>query len=97
MTRPTLIALFFFAASPALAQDAAAGAEIYKEKCSECHGPRMVSTGGAADLRELRKDERPRFDTSVRNGKGQMPSWEGQLTDEEIDQLWAYVRSRAND
>jgi len=31
----------------------------------------------------------------VRNGKGQMPAWEGMISDEEIGQIWAYVRSRA--
>jgi mono/diheme cytochrome c family protein len=31
----------------------------------------------------------------VRNGKGQMPAWEGTISDEEISQVWAYIRSRA--
>ena len=57
----------------------------------------MVSTGAAADLRELAADERPRFDKSVNEGKNQMPAWEGQFSAEEMDQLWAYVRSRAKD
>jgi mono/diheme cytochrome c family protein len=86
------------AAGGACAQDqVAAGSEIYKEKCAECHGQRLVNTGGGADLRELRADERPRFLKSVNEGKGQMPAWGGTLSDEEIDQVWAYVRSRAND
>ncbi len=103
MHKPMTIPIFAFAtllSSGALAQDQAAvsaGSEIYKEKCAECHGPRMVSTGGAADLRELRADERPRFEKSVTEGKNQMPAWGGVLSDEEIGQLWAYVRSRAND
>lgn len=84
-------------ASPAAAQDAAqAGSAIYAEKCQECHGERMVSTGAGADLRKLGADERARFDETVTNGKGQMPAWGGQLSDAEVDQLWAYVRSRAN-
>ncbi len=80
------------------AQDAAmvsAGAEIYAEKCAECHGARMVPTGAGADLRELGPDDRPKFDKTLEEGRGQMPSWDGQFTTEERDQIWAYIRSRA--
>ena len=93
-----LLALIFISAARAQDQAAvSAGSDIYKEKCAECHGPRMVSTGAAADLRELRADERPRFDKSVTDGKNQMPAWGGILSAEEMDQVWAYVRSRAKD
>ena len=101
MRNIAIASIIAFAALTSLcahAQDqAAAGSEIYAEKCAECHGERLVSTGGAADLRELRADERPRFLASVNEGKGQMPAWRGTLSDEEIDLLWAYVRSRAKD
>ncbi len=98
MLKLTAVLLFAHAACAAAhAQDAAAGGEIYKEKCAECHGPRMASTGGAADLRELKGDERARFDKAVKEGKGQMPSWDGMLTPEEIDQIWAYQRTRSKD
>jgi mono/diheme cytochrome c family protein len=83
----------------ALAQDRAkiqAGAEFYAERCSACHGDRLRVTGGAFDLLKLRPDERERFDKAVNDGKGQMPPWGGVLSPEEIDQLWAYVRSRAD-
>jgi mono/diheme cytochrome c family protein len=56
----------------------------------------MVNPGSAFDLRKLTAAERPRFETAVNDGKGQMPAWGGQFTPEEIDQLWAYIRSRAN-
>lgn len=90
--------LTFFAAQSAVAQDAAkiaAGAELYAEKCSECHGARMVPTGAGADLRELGPEDRPKFDKTLEEGRGQMPSWDGQFTAEELDQIWAYIRSRA--
>lgn len=73
-----------------------AGAEVYATNCASCHGERMMSTGAAFDLRKLGADERARFDESVTEGKGQMPAWGGILSDEEFDQLWAYIRSRAN-
>jgi hypothetical protein len=43
----------------------------------------------------LHADQRACFDTIVRDGKGQMPAWAGMIADEEIDQIWAYIRSRA--
>jgi mono/diheme cytochrome c family protein len=82
--------------APALAQSAAdAGRDVYAEHCAQCHGERLIATGAAPDLKQLGAEQKPRFDAMVRNGKGQMPAWEGMLSDEEISQIWAYVRSRA--
>ena len=89
---------FFTSAVAALAQDAAkveAGLQVYTENCQGCHGERLISPGAAFDLRRLNADERPRFDKAMSEGRGQMPSWEGILTPEQYDQLWAYIRSRA--
>jgi len=81
---------------PALAQgDAAAGAEVYEKNCSECHGEKLESSGAIPDLRELRASDRARFDKVVREGTSQMPAWAGTLSDAEIDEIWAYIRSRA--
>jgi mono/diheme cytochrome c family protein len=54
-----------------------------------------MATGSAPDLKLLRADQRARFDGIVRDGKGQMPAWAGMIPDEQIDQIWAYIRSRA--
>jgi mono/diheme cytochrome c family protein len=82
--------------APVRAQSAAdAGRELYAEHCAQCHGERLMETGAAPDLKLLRADQRARFDEIVRDGKGQMPAWAGMITDEEIDQIWAYIRSRA--
>jgi mono/diheme cytochrome c family protein len=83
----------------ALAQDRAkiqAGAEVYATHCAACHGERLRATGAGFDLLKLRPDDRERFNKAVNDGKGQMPPWGGVLSPEEIDQLWAYVRSRAD-
>jgi mono/diheme cytochrome c family protein len=80
------------------AQDAAkieAGENVFSTNCAICHGDQLVSTGQTFDLRRLKDNERARFDNSVRNGKNQMPPWKGKLTDEEIDQLWHYIRANA--
>jgi mono/diheme cytochrome c family protein len=31
----------------------------------------------------------------VLDGRGQMPAWRGMVGEPELDQLWAYIRSRA--
>jgi mono/diheme cytochrome c family protein len=72
-----------------------AGREVYVEYCAQCHGERLMATGSAPDLKLLRADQRARFDGIVRDGKGQMPAWAGMIPDEQIDQIWAYIRSRA--
>ena len=85
-------------ALPALAQDQAlieAGAQVYDVNCSGCHGPRLRNPGTSYDLRDMRADERARFDTAVLDGKNMMPPWRGTLGQEELGQLWAYVRAYA--
>jgi mono/diheme cytochrome c family protein len=82
----------------ASAQDTAkieAGENVFNTNCAVCHGDQLVSTGQTFDLRRLKDNERARFDNSVRNGKNQMPPWKGVLTDEEIDQVWNYIRANA--
>jgi cytochrome c oxidase subunit II len=82
--------------APVRAQSAAdAGREVYAEHCAQCHGERLMATGAGPDLKLLSADQRARFDQIVLDGKGQMPAWAGMITDEEIDQIWAYIRSRA--
>ena len=83
--------------APAHAQPSADdGRDVYTQHCAPCHGERLNATGAAPDLKLLRADQKARFDEMVRNGKGQMPAWEGMISDEEISQIWAYVRSRAD-
>ena len=72
-----------------------AGENVFNTNCAVCHGDQLVSTGQTFDLRRLKDNERARFDNSVRNGKNQMPPWKGVLTDEEIDQVWHYIRANA--
>src|SRR5262245_34878063 len=82
----------------ASAQDlVAAGEQIYEEHCASCHGEKLRSTGAMPDLKQQRADGRARFDEMVMKGRGQMPAWQGVVGREELDQLWAYIRSRARD
>jgi len=85
-------------AAAALAQDQAAieaGENLYDEHCASCHGEKLRSAGVIPDLREFGANDRAKFDRAVLDGRGQMPAWQGVMSPEEIDQLWAYVRSRA--
>jgi mono/diheme cytochrome c family protein len=81
----------------AAAQDPAmieAGGQVYEEHCAACHGEKLRSAGAMPDLREF-GDDRARFDKAVLEGRGQMPSWQGILSAEQLDQLWAYIRRYA--
>jgi alcohol dehydrogenase (cytochrome c) len=84
--------------SHAAAQDNAVdrGARVYDKHCATCHGDDLQSNpGGAFDLRRLRAGEHERFVNSVLHGKNTMPSWQGVLTSEQIEDLWAYIRAHA--
>jgi mono/diheme cytochrome c family protein len=72
-----------------------AGENVYNNNCQTCHGDRLKNTGQTFDLRRLTAADRPRFDNSIRNGKNQMPPWKDVLSDEEIDQVWSYIRANA--
>jgi mono/diheme cytochrome c family protein len=101
--RRCLIAAFAIAAFVARAASAAEpseaqieqGREVYGEFCVNCHGRDMVAPGTvSSDLRKFPKDDFERFRNVVMNGKGPaMPPWRDKITDEDLNTLWAYVRS----
>ena len=59
------------------------GREIFHRSCAQCHGRNMVNSGTTVyDLRKFPLDQGERFQLSVGNGKGNMPSftsWQGLL------------------
>jgi mono/diheme cytochrome c family protein len=71
------------------------GKATYTKACSHCHGPGLVNPGTITpDLRDF-PDDKPRFVTTVKQGKNnRMPPWGDILSDDEITDLWAYVSSR---
>ena len=100
MSTMALVGAFALSGASAQAEDAAAveaGAQVYETNCSPCHGERLNNPGTSFDLKLLHEHERERFNTSVLNGKGPMPPWRGALEDDELDQLWAYIRHHAYD
>ncbi|WP_298918784.1 c-type cytochrome [uncultured Roseobacter sp.] len=91
-----VLALF---GGPVAAQDShpqfAAGLEAYEFFCSKCHGKDMVNPGVSSyDLRKFPRDQKDRFYSSVRKGKGDMPAWGDVIYPEELDALWVYVATR---
>ncbi len=74
------------------------GDVLYHTYCRACHGPRMTNVGGDAyDLRKFPLSQKRRFVKAVKEGKKgkvEMPAWGDILTTEEIDHIWAYVKTR---
>lgn len=90
---PLWIPVCFAQSDPAAVQR---GGRVYADNCSTCHGEDMQNNSTIAfDLRKLKTDEHERFITSVTNGKNAMPSWDGALTPEQMEDVWAYVRKNA--
>jgi mono/diheme cytochrome c family protein len=89
-------------ASPAVGQDAPNGATVFKSKCVTCHGSDGAGTavGKSLKVADLRSDEvqkKPDAELiqSVSDGKGNMPGFKGNLTDEEIHAAITFVRTLA--
>jgi mono/diheme cytochrome c family protein len=82
----------------ASAQDQAAigaGEALYDEHCAMCHGESLRSAGAIPDLRQLRADQKDYFKMTVTDGRGQMPTWGGILSEQDMDNIWAYIRAHA--
>jgi mono/diheme cytochrome c family protein len=101
--RMIAIALVSFpAASIALAETGnpaiKAGARVYDDYCSSCHGEGLRNTSGGVtfDLRRLRPQDHDRFVNSVMNGKNQMPPWRGVLDLHQIESIWTYIRANVD-
>lgn len=71
------------------------GKSRYSQTCRVCHGFNMVTSGANVfDLRKFPLDQYDRFFRSVTEGKGLMPGFKTNLTEQEIKALWAYISTR---
>jgi cytochrome c6 len=94
-----VIAVLCLIALPARAQNE--GATTYKTKCAVCHGADGkgdTAMGKSMKLRDLGSaDVQKQTDAELieitANGKGKMPGYKGKLTDEQIKQVVAYIRT----
>jgi cytochrome c6 len=95
-----LPAVALFCALPARADDAAA---LYKSKCAACHaadGSGDTPAGKAMTVVDLRSPDVQKMSDAdligaTTNGKGKMPAYKGKITDDQIKQLVAYIRTLA--
>ena len=77
------------------------GADTYKAKCAMCHGADGLATGPAGKAMKVPsfktpesiKDTDAEFIALTKNGKGKMPAYTGKLTDAQIKEVVAYVRT----
>jgi cytochrome c6 len=97
-----LIIVVTMAARPAAAEDSTAGTKVYKSKCVTCHGQDGGGTAvgkslQVADLRseEVQKKSDADLIQAVSEGKGNMPGFKGDITDDEIHAAVAFVRTLA--
>jgi len=82
-------------AGPFAAEQINQGRDQFHRTCAQCHGRNMVNSGTTSyDLRHFPTDQEERFLNSVRNGKGNMPSFKDALDEGALRALWAYVGSR---
>jgi len=78
---------------PVTEGDAAAGAQIYKDAgCGSCHA--LEAAGSTGTVGPSLDETKPEFDLVVNRvevGGGGMPSFEGQLSARQIEDVAAYV------
>lgn len=83
-------------APPVRAQDPQRGREIFEQSCAMCHGQDASGIMGMhPSLRgAIERLSREGVEITIREGRGTMPpmpAFESQLTDEEIDDVVAYL------
>jgi len=94
LQRAALLGLALALAIPVVAQDKAA--DVYKAKCAACHGAdgSKATMGskplGGADVQGMSDAD---LSAAITNGKGKMPAYKGKLTDAQISDLVAYIRT----
>ncbi|MBI5838542.1 MAG: cytochrome c [Chloroflexi bacterium] len=90
--------------NPLGADAAAAGAEVFKTNCESCHGPQGHGDGPAGealdpkpknlpDLAAIATDDYLFWRISTGKEGTSMVAWKGTLTDEQIWQVVAFIRT----
>jgi mono/diheme cytochrome c family protein len=95
------VAVLCLAGGVVSAQDKANGEKVYKAKCAICHGPDgkgEMATGKTTKARDICSDEvKKETDAAwtdiIVKGKNKMPSYDKKITDAEIKDVIAYMRS----
>src|SRR3569832_1934519 len=80
----------------ALAADPKHGGEIYGEQCINCHGQRgKHNMPGVPDFSRGERHKQTDFEQNKTNnhGKGMMPAYQGLLSEKDIFDVVAYLRT----
>ena len=88
------------------AADVAAGKAIFKKRCAVCHGKTGAADGpmskilkppppSFADAGHMAKRSDEELLKIIKEGKKPMPAYSGKLTEEQIQNVLAYIRSLA--
>ena len=94
----SMILLAVTLVAPAFAQS---GADTYKAKSATCHGPDGLASSPAGKAMkvpsfkaaELVKASDAELIAATKSGKGKMPAYNGKLTDAQIKEAIAYIRT----
>ncbi len=91
-----LVVLVLIGPSTAFAADVFKGREIYLSRCQSCHGAGgegvMAGTPNFARGESLFQTDQELID-GIRRGKGMMPGFGGMLSDDDIANVVAYIRT----
>ena len=95
----TMIAVIAAFTLPAIAQNT--GAATYTSKCQMCHGADGAGTTPAGKAMKASsflspavvKEPNADLIAATKNGKGKMPAYAGKLTDAEIKDVIAHIRT----
>jgi cytochrome c6 len=87
---------------PAYAADADAGKQVFNANCAACHAGGRNAVNPAKTLQKTDLEKYGMYDgaaivTQVTNGKGAMPAFGNKLDATQIENVAAYVLSKADD
>jgi mono/diheme cytochrome c family protein len=73
-----------------------AGANLFRDKgCAYCHGTNAQGTAKGPSLAHVRKTlQAPKIADQIMNGGQKMPSFSDSLSNDEVAQLVAFLRSK---
>jgi mono/diheme cytochrome c family protein len=94
-----LAAMLAASTTAALAQES--GADTYKAKCAMCHGADGLAANAMGKMYKIPPFNSPDvvkmsdadLIAATKNGKGKMPAYAGKLTDPQIKDVVAYIRT----
>jgi mono/diheme cytochrome c family protein len=107
MRKPTVVQLFsilLLLAGGAAVSAQTATESLYKAKCQSCHGATGIADTSAGRANKtpsinsaaLKDMSAPEMFASVKGGNGKMHAFKDELTDEQLKDLVAYLRSMRN-